>query len=237
MSAISDIKYTIIHVDNRASFQISHNKKILQDLYYVDDIDFCNGNEENAEEIVLNMGIDPFSWSPYEKNDTRSTYLPGEIGVWASNINVFNYIVSNKIEKMLVLEDDCLLNEDFEQRLDSAIAELPESWDFLSLYWLDGQNAITSESDIGLLNIHKSINQPASNVIMLYSLSGAKKILKLLKEKGIEYTVDCFIYRQAKLGLLNGYSIKPTKGRPATHTYDVTGSLIDPTNVRKVDMK
>lgn len=233
MSAINDIKYTIIYVNDRASSQILHNKKILKDLYYVDDIVFCNGNEENAEEIVLGMGIDPSSWSPYEDNDTRATYLPGEIGLWVSNINVFNYMIKHSIEKMLVLEDDCLLNEDFPQRLNSAITELPENWDFLSLYWLDGQNLITPESDIGLANIHKSTNQPASTVAMIYSISGVKKILDLVKEKGIEYTYDCFIYRQAKLGLLNGYSVKPIGNKLATHTYNVTGSLIDPADIRK----
>jgi GR25 family glycosyltransferase involved in LPS biosynthesis len=229
---ISTTKYTIVRINDRAKNQIVHNKNILKNLQYVNDIVFCNGNKENAKEIVSAMGIDPNTWSPYEENDNRPTYLPGEIGIWVSCINIFIYMIDHGIDKMLVLEDDCLLDESFQEVFNSSIKELPKGWDFLSLYYPENQNLITLQSDIGLKNIHKSVNQMAGIVAMLYSLSGAKKILRLVKEKGIEYTVDCFIYRQAELGLLNGYSLKPKCDTIVKHADTKTGSTIDPKNIR-----
>lgn len=228
------MKYTIIHVNDRAIKNIEHNKKILKDLDYISDISFFNGNIGNAWDTINHRGIRTDVWKPY---DGRSfPPLPGEYGIWESTLRVLEYIVENSVDRLLVLEDDIRLNNNARKFLDECLEELPEDFDIFSLYSFVGQNALTDESNIGAKNIHRSINQPSGAQAIMYSFSGAKKLLKLIRRKGIEYTSDCFIFEQARLGSISGYSIIPEKNNFLVHEYHDIKSLIDPDNIRQVEM-
>ena len=228
------MKYTIIHVNDRAKEQMARNKNILKSFDYINDIEFFDGNKGNAWDVINHMGIRTDVWKPYDGRQFPP--FPGEYGIWLSTINVLEYIINNNIESLLVFEDDILLEKDAVKIIKSCMAELPAGWDFLSLYYFPGHNSYSPESDIGKAYIHKSINQPAANQAMIYSKSGASKLIKLIKRKGIEYTVDCFIYKQAQLGAVNGYSIIPEKDSILKHQYKEVKSLIDPQNIRMVEM-
>lgn len=228
------MKYTIIKVNDRAKDQVDHNIHMLKGHTYINNIDFFNGNEGNAWDVINHRQIRTDTWSPYDGRSTGP--LPGEYGVWVSNLNIWEYIENNDIDDMLVLEDDVYLLDNAESIIDTAIKELPENWDFLSLYYFEGHNQETEDSDIGKEYIHKSINQPSGNQAMVYSKRGASKILKLVRRFGIDYTVDCFVYKKAQMGFLNGYSIKPGKYKVLDHLYKNIPSLIDPENTRMVEM-
>lgn len=227
------MKYTIIHVNNRAIDNIVYNKNILKDFEYVNDIDFFNGNKGNGWDILNHEGIPLNVWSPYDGR--TSAPLPGEYGIWVSTIRLWKYIVDNKIERLLVLEDDILLKENFVESLNLCIKDLPEDFDFLSLYYFSEQNYPTEETDIGSNFIQKSNYQYSAAQAILYSCAGAKKLLKLFYRKGMEYTTDCFIYRQSLEGLVNGYSIKGKNDEFLAHTYKKIKSLIDPNNIRNTE--
>lgn len=224
------MKYSIIHVNNRAKEKIKHNQNILSSFDYIDDIEYINGNEVNAFDILNNLGIDCYAWKPYDGR--TSDALPGEYGVWVSTINVWQYMIKHKVDRLLVLEDDITLKDDFINTLDECIKDLPEDFDFLSLYYFDEQNDDLEETEIGSNNIKKSYNQYSAGQATFYSLSGAKKLFKLIKRKGLEYTSDCFIFKQSELKLVNGYSIKGNHDRLLTHEYNNIKSLIDPNNLR-----
>jgi GR25 family glycosyltransferase involved in LPS biosynthesis len=228
------MKYTIICINNRSKKYIDQNIKILKSLKYINDIEFFNGNSGNAWDVINHKGIRTDVWKPYDGRQTSP--LPGEYGIWVSTINVLERIVDHDLESLLVLEDDILLEKDAEKNILAALADLPKSWDFLSLYHFEGQNEYSLETDIGSDLIHKSINQPSGAQAIIYSNAGAKKILKLLKRKGIEYTSDCFIFEQSRLGFINGYSIIPGVKKYLQHKYKDIESLIDPNNIRKVVM-
>lgn len=228
------MKYAIIHVNNRSIENIEHNKRILSDLKYIDDIEYFNGNLGNPWDVINHIGVRQDVWSPY---DGRSfPPLPGELGIWISTINIWKYIIDNKIDRLLVLEDDIRLQDDFMKKFIKAAEELPENFDFLSLYYFEDQNAATEGTDCGLEYIHKSNNQFSAGQAIFYSLFGAKKLLKLIHRKGIEYTTDCFIFKQSHLGLVNGFSIKQENTFFLKHDYHRVKSLIDPDNLRKVEM-
>ena len=228
------MKYCIIHVDDRSKKLIEYNKNILSSFDYVEDIEFFNGNIGSAWDILNHWGIKLDVWNPYDGRTMPP--LPGELGVWVSTINVLEYIVKNKIDKMLVLEDDVLLNNDFIEKFNDFLLELPHDFDFLSLYYFNGHNQITDETETGSNKIHMSYNQYSGAQAMLYSYFGAKKILKCLNRKGIEYTSDCFIFRQSLERLVKGYSIKKENNFFLSHLYKNVKSLIDPTNLRSVEM-
>jgi GR25 family glycosyltransferase involved in LPS biosynthesis len=228
------IKYTVVHINDRSKDYIDQNNNILKSFSYVDDIVFFNGNTGNAWDVINHKKIKTDVWQPYDERVFPP--LPGEYGIWVSTINTLEYISNNNLNYLLVLEDDILLEQTAEEDILEAMLDLPENWDFLSFYSFEGQNQHSVKTDIGSKLIHKSINQPAGAQAMLYSNSGAKKILKLLKRKGIEYTSDCFIFEQSRLGFLNGYSAIPGAKEYLQHKYKDVKSLIDPDNIRKVTM-
>lgn len=224
------MKYAIININDRSIKNIEDNKKILQDFEYIDDIEYFNGNIEDGKQVLISRGVDVEKWNPY---DGRLTHpLPGEYGVWVTTMNCLEYIVKNKIDKMLILEDDVLLEDNFIDILNKSINDLPEDFDFLSMYWNEGHNNIDRRTNINSNYIHKSLNQYSGALAMIYSYSGALKILKLLKRKGMEYTPDCFIYKLSHIDLLNGFSILPTIDRVVKHSWDIA-STVDPNNLRK----
>ena len=224
------MKYTIMHVNDRAKENMDYNKNILKNFEYVNDIIFYNGNEGNGYDVLNYMGVDCGSWNPYDGRSLPP--FPGELGVWVSTINIWKYIIANKIDKFLILEDDITLKEDFLDRLDDCLNDLPENFDFLSLYYFKEQNFDTEDTEIGSKNIKKSNEQYSAAQATLYSLKGAKKLLKLIKRKGLEYTADCFIFKQSHIGLVEGYSIKGNNDRLLTHEYSSIKSLIDSDNLR-----
>lgn len=201
------INYTIARINDRSKENIKKNKNILKNLKYVDDIDFFNGLEFDGEKKLLDLGIDITTWNPYDGR--KSKPLPGEYGAMVTKINTLKYMLDKSLSNLLFFEDDIILDEKFYKKFFLCLKELPKDFDFLSLYYFEDQNYITTKSEINLKYIHKSINQYAGTQIMYYSLIGANKILDLLYKKGMQYTADCFIFEQSRLGLLNGYSIKP----------------------------
>jgi len=225
------MKYCIMHINDRSKDLMEYNKKILSSFDYINDIVFFNGNTGNAWDVINHMGIKQDVWNPYDGRSLPP--LPGELGVWVSTINVWEYIVKNKIDKMIVLEDDITLQKDFVNKLEEYIKELPNNFDFLSLYYFEGQNKINKSLNIGSDKIQKSTLQYSAGQATLYSYAGAKKLLKLVYRKGIEYTTDCFIFRQSLENLVNGYSIKNSNDYFLVHEYKKVKSLIDPNNLRK----
>lgn len=223
------MKYSIMHINDRAIENINHNKNILKNFDYVD-IEYFDGINGNAWDVLNHRRIHLNVWQPYDGRSTPP--LPGEYGVWLSTILFLEYVVNNKIDMVILLEDDITLQENFIESLSLCIKDLPDTFDFLSLYYFDGQNELTDKTKIGSDYIHLSHNQYSAGQAMLYSLKGAKKILKLVNRKGIEYTSDCFIFHQASLGLLDGYSIVPNSLSFLKHDNKKIKSLIDPDNVR-----
>jgi GR25 family glycosyltransferase involved in LPS biosynthesis len=228
------MKYTILHVNDRAKDLIDQNKKVLKNFEFIDSISFFNGNIDNPWDELALRGINVSSWSPYDGR--KSGPLPGELGIWISYLNIFEYIIKTKTQHLLVVEDDARVKIGAASDLYSLMEDLPKDWDFLSLHFNEWnfQNKLTKESRIDSKTIHKSINQLSSTVAIIYSYSCAEKFLKLVREKGIEYTIDCFLHRQSILGLLNGYSVIPNTSEIVFHEGDnkTIKSVIDPDSLR-----
>jgi GR25 family glycosyltransferase involved in LPS biosynthesis len=223
--------YSIISIDDRSKEQIKKTKKILHKFKYVDNIKIFNGIKNDGKRELENLNIKTNVWNPYDGR--KSLPLPGEYGAFVTKVNTLKYIVENNIDYFLFIEDDIIVSEYFYKNFNICFKELPKDFDFLSLYYFKEHNQITKESDVGLKFIHKSINQYSGTQIILYSYNGAKKILKLIDEKGMEYTADCFIFKQSQLNLLNGYSIKPNSLIFGKQNLKLN-SLIDPENKRSM---
>ncbi len=227
------MKYTIIHVNDRSIKNINKNKKILKGFDCVNDIEFFNGNTGNAWDILNHKGIRQDVWAPYDGRDFPP--LPGELGIWVSTINVWQYIVDNKIDKMLVLEDDVRLQKNFIKNLNFCLKDLPKDFDIFSLYYFKEHNWPDENTEIGSEYIKKANNQYSGGQGIIYTYEAAKKLLTLIKRLGIEYTTDCFIFNKVQQGVINGYSLKKKNDFLLKHDYQKIKSLIDPENIRATD--
>ena len=116
------MKYTIVKVDDRAEKYVAKNAAILKEFERVDDIVFVDGRLTDAELLLKERGIDVSTWNPYDGR-IFSPMAP-EFGVWATTMNLLQYIVDNCISELLVLEDDVELLPDFVHNFGLCFAEL-----------------------------------------------------------------------------------------------------------------
>lgn len=224
------MKYTIIHVNDRARDCMDHNNHILSTFERVDDIEFFDGRTGDGRASLEYLGINTDAWKPYDHRNWNP--LPAEYGIWVTTVNCLQYIVDNELDELLVLEDDILLSDSFIENFLVYVSELPRNYDYLSLSHLENQNICDDLSDIGLKHIHKSVNQPAGAQAILYSNKGATTILDYMRSFGMEYTSDCFIHRLSARGLIAGYSLKPDSLPIIFNPQNSIESIIDPLNRR-----
>jgi len=66
------------------------------------------------------------------------TLSKGEIGATLSHFGIYQKMLDDDIEKMIVFEDDTIINEDFVQALD-VVEYLPENWEIFLLGYSSGR--------------------------------------------------------------------------------------------------
>lgn len=155
----------------------------------------------------------------------------GEIGVWLSQINAWRKCV--KINKpLLILEDDAILDPRFMEHFKIMLAEVPEDYDFLSVFVPNNQERDwyleVGYDDEGKPNpygigapegapcfytgspVISKVYQGYSCVATLVSPKGAQNLLDLMQRFGLYTPVDCFLFLNAHRGLLKGYAPVPT---------------------------
>lgn len=152
----------------------------------------------------------------------------GEVGVWLSNFDRW-LIASKMTEPLIVFEDDAIVGGNFMSDIELLTSELPEDWDFVSLWVPENQridygydlhyNEIgdpvitgyrTLEDSLFRVSEHVArVYQGYGMVALMYSPSGASKLVNLARSYGAYTPVDCFIYQQAHMGNLNGYAPPP----------------------------
>lgn len=126
----------------------------------------------------------------------------GQLGIWYSVLNALDHA------PIVTFEDDALLHSNFQWEFEARIAELPEDFDFFSLFIpRDSDHIYTTDHSAGWF-ICKTY-QRYGGVSMYYSKNGARKIKSLLERDGITGQYDDTLYEYSKRGELNGYCSKP----------------------------
>lgn len=153
----------------------------------------------------------------------------GELGVWLSNFDCW-YTAATMDEPLIVFEDDAIADPWFHEKLGWLTDELPEDWDFVSLWVPENQRIdfrYETNYENGVPRIERTrgdweksqydiggryaalVYQGYGMVSLMYSPKGAQKLIQLTREYGITGPVDCWIYEQAHIGNLNGYAPRP----------------------------
>lgn len=222
------MKYTIVSVSNDRKDNISKIKELMHEHEFVNSIEFFNGREHDPFPVLQSHGVRTDVYSP---DDGRSAPMTNsECGCWISQYRCIGFAKNNGC--FLVLEDDAVLSKNFVSFLELAMKDLPDDWDFLSLFSEVGQNFLSDESHIGSKYIHKCISQLSITVGMVYSQNGANKLTELFSTNGATYNIDSVIYRASRDGVINGYVVRPDITPVVLHgIYD---SVIDPNNERNI---
>jgi len=80
-------------------------------------------------------------------NHLRRTLPSGELGIWCSNIVLWNYVQKQCYERVIIFEDDIVVKNttNFKNQLSSFIAHIPENYDFA---YIDMQQYMGSQISI-----------------------------------------------------------------------------------------
>jgi GR25 family glycosyltransferase involved in LPS biosynthesis len=163
---------------------------------------------------------------PAFKLNPEIQFRYAEVGVWASNYDAWvNFLKTDK-EYLLMFEDDVYVSENFPDRIDKVLQEIPEDWDaffFLTPY---GNKTYykSEEHDIGLENICRMYQ---GNWLGCYMLSrkGVEALVNGVQEYFISDPVDIYLFY--KQSFLKAYNFKP-------FVEDVGGDLALGTTIHNV---
>jgi len=216
------MKYHIYSInDSRIkSKALIHDRVNLE----IADIQTFNAYEESIKEFFDSRGIGFSGWRP----------KVGEAGIWASIILALEWSVANE-ESVVCFEDDAIPVADFNERFTAFVKELPAEYDFAAL-WVPNnqrqdyyyyvkyneygdpiqvsippgwQRGVDSRYAIHGLDIVSRIYQGYGGVAIMYSPAGARKILEIIKERGVFTPSDCCLCQLAHMGLIYGFAPKP----------------------------
>jgi GR25 family glycosyltransferase involved in LPS biosynthesis len=215
------VKYNIISLDDsrkKYKDEIRRHAKGFHEIpcYTVD------GRTVDLNKVVKAYGLKWTDWVPSF----------GEAGIWLSNYLRW-YLVSKMTEPLIVFEDDAIIREGFTEHVKNLLNQLPDDWDFVSLWVPDNQridyrynlsynesgypeiygmrpDGLPSYFDFGAEDVAK-VYQGYGMVATMYSPAGGRKLLKLVKKYGLRTPVDCFLLEEAHKGALNGFAPKPDK--------------------------
>ena len=222
------MKYTIISISDDRKENINKIKKLMHKHEFVEDITFFDGRKEEPFNILQGYGVRTDVYAP---DDGRTDPMTrSECGCWISQYRCIEYAKNNGT--LIVLEDDAVLSKNFSTRLEESMKDLPEGWDFLSLYSEPGQNFVSKSSEINSESIHRCISQLSITAAMVYSKNGSEKMLKIFKRLGASYNIDSVIYRASRAGSLNGFIVRPDIEQYVSH--GDFASIIDPENKRNI---
>jgi GR25 family glycosyltransferase involved in LPS biosynthesis len=215
------MKYAIISINDRAKDNIENTKKILCN-YEELNIRCVDGHKESIEDIMLDLSVHKNNWQWAKPRN-------GEIGLWLTNIFTFKKMVEENIDMLLLLEDDAMISEDFVDMFEKIIHEVPKDFDFVSLqYPKSSRFHYKDDAEIGLEHVCLAKYNHFGTMSVLWSKSGAEKMLSSVKNTGFTYPIDLYMHEYlTKEGLINGYSIKPFVNQVVFHDWNKYRSTID----------
>jgi len=197
--------YNIFHIDGLGESSTERKEiynKVISfldgkiDRLYTESIHIKNQEDyQNFCENVLDL-----------KSRVKYLYKPGEIGLWASSLVAINNFLESDYEVLVLMEDDIEIFNNFDLLLYEYINLLPEDWDIFSYYVHENQyfNFDKTYGDQEVVPTY----QNWSTLCWLLTKSGAKKMIKDIKNNGIIGPIDWYIFHNKEK--FNSYTISPT---------------------------
>ena len=146
-----------------------------------------------------------------------------EISLSHKHIEVYKDMVRQEHQRCLVLEDDVVLDNNFEELFNHFIANTPQDWDFIFIG--SGCDLRIPQSNIISNQIAYKVPHPASKCTDSYclTLSAAKKILETIIP--FTFPIDFELNYQMKLHNMNVYWWEPPLVRQGSQCGIYTSSI------------
>ncbi len=212
-----DLVFNIFHVDGKTEI-LKKRTKLTQKA--TDQL-LNNFNKIDTPTIMIKDKEDVANFFKKEKikidphGHKGNGWKLGELGIWASNYSAWKNFASTDNEMLMLMEDDIVLSKNFNSKLSDYINELPDGWDFFTVYIPSFGNIRYKVHkpvlDIGKENICK-VYQSWSCLCYVVSKQGAEKLLKLVQSP-VTSPIDHWLFYNENL---NGYAIKMEKGNICT---------------------
>jgi GR25 family glycosyltransferase involved in LPS biosynthesis len=205
--------FNIFHVEEDTQIMTKRNiltkrakEKLVKDFDYLDTPTIMIKNVDDVKEFYKNekIKIDPLG-------HFGTGWKPGELGIWASNYKAWENFVKSEYDYIILMEDDIILNGDFNEKLIKYINDMPDNWDVFTAYIPSfgneryGKNR--KELFIGKDNICK-VYQSWSCLCYVVSKKGAQKLLKQVQTT-VKSPIDHYLFFNKNL---NVYTIKMERG-------------------------
>nr|XP_030142406.3 inactive glycosyltransferase 25 family member 3 isoform X1 [Taeniopygia guttata]XP_041575541.1 inactive glycosyltransferase 25 family member 3 isoform X1 [Taeniopygia guttata] len=138
-------------------------------------VDAVDGSTLNSTDIkVLGVDLLPGYYDPF----SGRTLTKGEVGCFLSHYNIWKEIVSRRLERCVVFEDDVRFEAAFPARLQRLMEELEQAqqdWDLIYL----GRKQVNDEDEAPVKGVRNLVVAGYSYWTLAYAIShhGARKLL------------------------------------------------------------
>jgi GR25 family glycosyltransferase involved in LPS biosynthesis len=229
------IKHAIMSIDDSRTPKKEQQRRAL---HYFKGVQVPCVNGADLEAVDEWLARHPWIDFPKYQGQTHGfTAKRGELGVWFSTINMWEYLVlSTDTSHLIVTEDDAIFSDDAESQISNLFLDVPSGFDFISLFIpenqkedyyhfvgidpADGRPDIAHRTHVpggaDMWRIDDKIArsyQNYSNVAIMYSKKGAYKFLCEVARRGIDMPVDCFVHQISNLDHFNKYAPHPEAPR------------------------
>lgn len=179
------------------------------------------------------LEIEEKKFDKYLNAQSYSKVRRGALGCAISHIRVLEHVVENKLEEVIVFEDDVVLYPDFEMLYKQFRENLPRDGTFAPFLHHDSMKNLR-----GLPNYRLSGNKfviksysPYGTVGYLITLNGARKVLPTLSP--VWYPIDEMYRSATKSGALTSYMpVKDLIVMPYEMNSTIWGTKIRPKGVK-----
>lgn len=182
---------------------VKRAKDILKNNF--DELDTPTKMIKNKEDVKKfykkeNISIDP-------KGFEGNGWKVGELGIWASNYLAWKNFLDSDYEYLVLMEDDIVLNKNFNEKLSYYISQLPKDWDAFTAFIPETGNVRYNKNNKNLFIDSKDIcrvYQSWSCLCYIVSRKGAEKLLEEVKSP-VSSPIDHYLFYHKNL---NVYSVK-----------------------------
>ena len=205
------VDYHIIYInDERKTNRDSINSIVNGNLK---EIFSLNANDVNEiDKFYLNNKQFKTSWDGFK---------PGELGNFASHYSAWKYVVDNNLDSLLVFEDDVIMHDDFMEKYNTIMNNVPLDYDVMSIF-VDSNQYPRYRPDHFINDYIAKGYQDWSTLCYVISRQGAEKLVRYVHEVGMDHPTDWFIFRKGHRGIFNVYTVPPEFPSPLEidHSYE-----------------